>query len=275
MIARKVSQSRIREFRRVVRAYYKKNGRILAWRQVITPYRIVVSEVMLQQTQVTRVAKKYPEFLKIFPSFQALARAPLARVLRVWQGMGYNRRGIALKRIAQQIVGTYGGQLPRDSEALVALPGIGQATAASILAFAYNQPTVFIETNIRRAFIHFFFPKKKNVTDKEIHSLVTASLDKKNPREWYWALMDYGAMLKTQPENPNRRSQHYRAQSKFEGSNRQLRGRILKILLQKKSISRAMLTKEAEQDDAAVMRVLRTLEQEGFISRRRGIYRVN
>ena len=217
-------------FRRTIWEYYRENARQMPWRETDDPYRIFISEVMLQQTQVSRVLKAYERFIAAFPDFPALAHAPLRDVLTLWQGMGYNRRAVSLHKAAGIIVNEHDGVLPRDTEELQSLPGIGPATAGSLAAFAYNAPTVFIETNIRRVFIHFFFPGRENVHDRDIMPLVEETLDRENPREWYYALMDNGTMLKAREKNPNRRSAHYQKQSRFEGSDRQIRGAVLRIL---------------------------------------------
>lgn len=192
---------------------------------------------MLQQTQVGRVIGKYVEFLKVFPSIDVLANASLAEVLRIWQGMGYNRRARYLHDAAQKIVNEHKGRVPRIEQELRALPGIGHYTANAIITFAHNEPRVFIETNIRRVFIHHFFRLQlgglasKLVSDKEILPFVEATLDTGNPREWYYALMDYGAHLpKIARGNPNRQSKHYVRQSAFKGSLRELRGKIVRTL---------------------------------------------
>lgn len=245
----------------------------MPWRVRITPYHILVSEVMLQQTQVERVMKKFPEFVAAFPDFRVLARAPLPRVLRVWQGMGYNRRVPALSRIARRVLREFGGALPRDPAVLESLPGIGHATANSIAAFAFNAPVAFIETNIRRAFIHHFFPRNKNVSDKELMPFVEAALDRRRPREWYWALMDYGAMLgrTRRRSNPNRRSRHYTRQSRFEGSVRQARGAVLRALVEK-PMSFAELKRATQVDAGRLREALKGLEKEKFIFMRSGSY---
>ena len=221
----------IHKFQKEILDYYKKHGRKMLWRETQDPYRILVSEIMLQQTQVSRVEEKYPQFIKAFPNFKALDKAELAKVYGVWQGMGYNRRALALKKTAHIVVNDYKGALPHTHEELCALPGIGKATASSIMAFAFNLPAVFVETNKRTVFIHFFFKNRKKVADEEILPLVEQSLYKKNPRVWYWALMDYGAMLKKSGEDKNIRSKHYKKQGRFKGSRRQKRGKILRILL--------------------------------------------
>lgn len=233
----------IKKFKAEVWRYYRGHKRDLPWRRTKNPYRILVSEMMLQQTQVSRVLIKYPQFVKRFPNFQVLAKSSVRDVLEAWQGLGYNRRALALKRAAEIVVKKYHGALPRDMVLLEVLPGIGKSTAGAILAFAYGIAEPFLETNIRRVFIHFFFRRNKKVHDKEILEIVTAALDRKNPREWYWALMDYGAMLGALPKNLNQKSAHYAKQSKFAGSDRELRGKILKLLIAKKCVSERAIEK--------------------------------
>ncbi len=208
----------ISEFQQMVMSYYEQHGRDMAWRHTSDPYQILVSEIMLQQTQVERVTLKFPEFIETFPDFTALAAATLAEVLAVWQGMGYNRRAVALQKCAVRVMTGYDGVLPADVDQLAAFPGIGRATASSIAAFGFNMPVIFIETNIRRVFIHFFFSGSETVNDSEILPLVERALYRANPRVWYWALMDLGSALKKTVSNPNRRSAHYTRQSSFEGS---------------------------------------------------------
>ncbi len=255
-------------FRRTIRRYYALHGRNLPWRHTHDPYKILVSEVMPQQTQVSRVIGYYETFLRKFPTIKALARAPLADVLRAWQGLGYNRRALMLKRAAEHTVRVYGGRLPQDARLLDDLPGIGINTAGAIVAFAFNTPSVFIETNIRRVFIHFFFPNKRKVHDRDILNLVEKTLDRKNPRAWYYALMDYGAYLgREMKENPNRRSRSYAHQSRFEGSDRQVRARIIRLVLEKKSMTLCDLTTRLAEQPARVRRIVTALEKETFIKK--------
>jgi len=192
---------------------------------------------MLQQTQVDRVALKFNPFIKKLPDFAVLAGAPLSKVLRLWQGLGYNRRALNLKRAAEIVIKEYNGMLPDSPDVLKTLPGVGKATAASIAAFAFNKPVVFLETNIRTVLIHHFFNNKKSVHDEKLLPLAACFLDRKNPRKWYSALMDYGTMLKKQFGNASRRSAHYKKQSRFEGSKRQKRGKILRLLLDRKKLT--------------------------------------
>jgi A/G-specific adenine glycosylase len=228
---------------------------------------------MLQQTGTSRVLGKYERFLEAFPDLHSLARASLGKILRVWKGLGYNRRALALSRIAKTLEQEH-GSVPKRLEDLLALPGIGKATAASILVFAHNIPLPLIETNVRRVFIHFFFPGAMKVRDSEILPLVEKTLDMKNPRKWYYALMDYGAMLKREMENPNSRSAHYRRQAPFEGSVRQIRGRILDILLKNGSATEAGIFLALDGDPAVTGPVLQRLAVEGFVVRRGSRYRL-
>lgn len=255
----------IRAFQDLVLSRYRAAARQFPWRKTTDPYAILVSEIMLQQTQVGRVAEKFPAFLATFPDFSALAAAPLSDVLSAWQGMGYNRRAIALQKCARIVAEDHGGRLPDDLTVLTTFPGIGPATAASICAYAFNRPVVFIETNIRRVFIHHFFTDGAVVSDDEIRPLVAAALYLPDPREWYNALMDYGTDLAKAVPNPNRRSRHYTKQSAFEGSDRQIRGAVLRLLLDRGTMSRTALVRELGKDRERVEAILAALEGEGFV----------
>lgn len=261
------STDRIEEFRRAIWDNYRHSARRLPWRETADPYAILVSEVMLQQTQVSRVVPKYEAWLAAFPDVESLASAPLSSVLGLWSGLGYNRRGKWLREAAIAIRDRYGGKVPDEPEALDALPGIGAYTSKAIAAFAFGKPTVFIETNIRRVFIHFFFSGAKGevtVADREIEPLVEASLDAGDVRNWYYALMDYGAALVKYVDNPNKRSAHYVRQSPLKGSNREARGAALKSLSSgKKSLAR--LVKESGIEAARLSKALDSLVAEGII----------
>lgn len=222
---------------------------------------------MLQQTQVERVTQKFPEFITAFPDFSSLAGAPLSGVLAVWQGMGYNRRAISLQKCARQVVDEFDGILPQDPEVLATFPGIGKATAASICAFAFNMPVVFIETNIRRVFIHYFFSDREKVDDREILPIALEALPAKRSREWYNALMDLGAALKKSGPNPNLRSRHYSRQAAFEGSDRKIRGIIIRMLLEKPGQDIVDLIRNTGEESERVIRITSTLEKEGFLMR--------
>lgn len=259
--------SEVRAFRKKIYTYYRKYGRDLPWRKTLNPYHILVSEIMLQQTQVERVLEKYDEFIKAFPDFPSLARASLRKLITVWQGMGYNRRALALRSLAQTLMNEHHGKLPSDPEDLIALPGIGRYTAGAVAAFAFNQPVLFIDTNIRRVFIHTFLHDQENIKDEDILPLIQQTIDASDPRTWYNALMDYGAMLKREQINPNRRSAHYQRQSPFENSNRQIRGRILKVLVEESPLTRSQIMKKSGMDPERVKLNLVELSNEGFIKK--------
>jgi A/G-specific adenine glycosylase len=288
-------------FRHAVYAYYQAHGRHdLPWRLPepdgsFDPYKILVSEIMLQQTQVPRVIPKYAAFLARFPTVQALAAASLGDVLIAWQGLGYNRRAKFLWQAAQAAVREYGGALPCSVSELERLPGIGANTAGAIVAYAFDEPAVFIETNIRTVFIHHFFHDQTDVSDRAILALVQKTLpgaagkeqerfreaegEFTSPapsiktaglsRDWYWALMDYGANLKLTVGNLSRASKVYAKQSRFAGSLRQLRGRALRLLAAGPMDARRLISELA--DPRAEM-VLRQLEAEGLVAHHGNMY---
>lgn len=271
-LKRKLTPVQIRSFRKKVYDYYSAHGRTLPWRKTRNPYRILVSEIMLQQTQVDRVIDKYKEFLAAFPDFQTLAKAPRAKLLGIWSGLGYNRRALSLQALAQQVMEDHRGKLPSDPVELIELPGIGAYTAGAVAAFAFNKPVVFMDTNIRRVFIHEFFLDKENIKDEDILPLVEQALDREDSRTWYNALMDYGSMLKQTQANPNRRSAHYTKQSPFENSNRQVRGAILKLLVKESSLTAAQITKKSGMDRKRIEENLIQLTREGFIKKRGRVF---
>lgn len=218
-------------FVELVREEGKRLYRDLPWRNLDDPYAVLVSEVMLQQTQVVRVRKHWERFMALFPTVDALAAAGTADVLAQWQGLGYNRRALALKRAAEACSAERAGALPETVEELQELPGIGPATAAGVMAFAFNRPSVYIETNVRTVFLHELFPDRDKVPDRELAPLVADTCPEDDPRGWYYALLDYGAHLKTLVGNPSRRSAHYARQSAFEGSRRQKRAELVRVVL--------------------------------------------
>ena len=258
--------------------YYDEHGRNeLAWRRHISPYRIVVAEIMLQQTQVSRVEEYFRQWMRDYPSWKALSQAPLKSVLMSWQGLGYNRRGKYLQDIAKIVTGQYHGRLPSDRNELEALPGIGHYTAGSIRAFAFNMPDVFMETNIRTVlFHHFYSGSKKNIKqidDGELLELLEKCIEsderaKNNPRELYWALMDYGSHLKKTVGNLNTKSKTYAKQSRFDGSRRQLRAQILRYVLHHGPINKKKIIEQSGRDQDLVIELLGELTKEESISRK-------
>ncbi|MFH0898120.1 MAG: A/G-specific adenine glycosylase [bacterium] len=255
----------VQKFQEIIYQYYHDHKRFFSWRQDVTPYRVVISEVMLQQTQADRVAKKFDAFVQQFPTFQYLAYASFDHVLRYWKGLGYNRRALNIQKIAHRVIQDFKGRLPDDVGILATFPGIGKATAASICAFAFDRPTIFIETNIRTVFIYFFFEQAACIYDKDILPLVEKTLDKQQPRKWYYALMDYGVMLKKAVGNLSRLSKHYTRQSKFQGSDRQIRGMILQVLLDTPGIDQNELFKKVGKEEKRVCKILEQLCSEKFV----------
>ncbi|MDR1057954.1 MAG: A/G-specific adenine glycosylase [Treponema sp.] len=266
-----------REFRRIIRSFYEKAGRRFPWRNIQNPWGVLVSEFMLQQTQTERVAAYYTRWMEKWPGPRDLHNAPLEDVLREWSGLGYNRRARFLKDCARRVTLETAGVVPREPEDLRALPGIGPYSAGAIACFAYNAPTVFIETNIRSVMLHFFFGSRKEVPDREILPVLDKTLDRADPRTWYYALMDYGAALKKLAPNPGRRSAHYKKQGKFEGSFRQLRGSLLRTLLARgpataEEIRGLMNTECSGEED--FYRVLKTMEKDLLVAEEGGFYRI-
>ncbi|WP_425592229.1 adenine glycosylase [Eggerthella sinensis] len=270
------------EFVELVRSEGERLYRVLPWRCIDDPYAVLVSEVMLQQTQVARVEKHWTRFLGLFPTIDALAAAGTADVLAQWQGLGYNRRALALKRAAEVCAAERGGKLPDTAEELEALPGIGPATAAGVMAFAYNRPSVYIETNVRTVFLHELFPACDKVSDRQLAPLVAATCPEDDARAWYYALLDYGAHLKTLVSNPSRRSAHYTRQSAFEGSRRQKRAELVRIVLAEPGIGADELAERLDAFERAAGRdgvdaatfdsIVGDLVTEGFFRNEEGAF---
>ncbi|MES2931654.1 MAG: A/G-specific adenine glycosylase [Patescibacteria group bacterium] len=229
---------------------------------------------MLQQTQVERVIPFYDAFLKEFPNVAALAHAPLSRVLIRWQGLGYNRRAKMLYEAAKVVTKEYAGKMPNRVEALERLPGVGHYTARAIAAFAYNTDVIFIETNLRTAVTHHFFPNEENVNDKEILLILEKAFSKGTSREWYSALMDYGAFLKRSGIRINAKSKTYTKQSKFAGSSREMRGTILRALTKGQKTEASLLIILGPERSEQVRTQLKKLLDEGFIEKKRTTYRL-
>lgn len=271
------STADITQFQTLIWNYFQQSGRHdLPWRQALAdgqldPYVITVSETMLQQTQVQRVIPKYHEFLRLFPTVQDLAAAELGTVLTAWSGLGYNRRAKFLWQAGQAIIDYHDGLFPRTAAELISLPGIGKNTAGAILAYAFNQPVVFIETNIRSVYIHHFFTDKTDITDADILQLVARSVDQQHPREWYWALMDYGTYLKKTVGNASKQSKNYTKQLAFHGSRRQIRGQVIRHLTQS---SQTFESLQFQINDKRLAEVLEALVIEDMITRVADVYRL-
>lgn len=251
------------KFRTLVWRYYRVHGRHdLPWRKTHDLYRILVSEVMLQQTQVERVIPFYKKFIKQFPTAKKLAAAPLSNVLKAWQGLGYNRRAKMLHAAAKELASR---KINTVSE-LEALPGVGPYTARAVAAFAYNEDVIFVETNIRTAIIHHFFPKRKKVSDTEIEKVLSQALSKGESREWYSALMDYGAYLKQSGISHNAKSKTYAKQSKFAGSLREARGTVLREFTKGVSLRTRLINLLGPSRKAQMKKALEALIAEGLIT---------
>lgn len=233
--------------------------RTMPWREDTRPYYVLVSELMLQQTQVARVIPKFEALIAAFPDEKALARASLSDVLKVWQGLGYNRRAKFLQTAAQQIV--LRGGFPDSFDELVKLPGVGKNTAGAILAYSFNQPAIFVETNVRTVYIHHFFHNQFDIDDKQIIELLEKTIDRENPRRFYQNLMDYGSWLKANGVRNTSASKHYKKQSALEGSLRQMRGNIVAAL----STDDAKLL-EYLQNDNRFTPALHSLERDGLVT---------
>lgn len=287
---KKLTSSQVHSFQKKVYTHYTVHGREFPWRKTTNAYHIWLSEMMLQQTQTDRVIEYYKKFLREYLSVKELAAASLSDIIKLWQGLGYNRRAKFLHHTAIEVVTGYNGKFPRTIEKLESLPGIGHYTARAIMAFAYNEPVVFIETNIRSVFIHEFFSVESSlqlssriksrtgsykgervIDDKTLLPLIEQTLDAKNPREWYQALMDYGAHIKKQYPNPNRRSKQHVVQSRFKGSNREVRGGVLRALSEK-PMTELQLVSELDFDKKRILISIEQLYKEDMISKKGRYY---
>ena len=277
----KISQLQLEEFKKTILDFYALRGRSFPWRYPghSNPWGVLVSEFMLQQTQTHRVIPYWERWMKLWPRPADLAAASLELALREWSGLGYNRRAKNLRDCAAAITEKHGGFVPRTPDELTLLPGIGAYTAGAVACFAWNYPALFIETNIRSVLIHFFFQHMTDIKDNELFPVLEQTMDNKDPKVWYWALMDYGVELKKITKNPNRKSAHYAKQSRFEGSFRQIRGAVIKVL-SVKGPQNAVSLRENVQDkvktvnDAEYYRALEMLKKEMMVAEEGGVYRI-
>ena len=248
--------------------FYGAQKRNFPWRDTKDPYNILLSEMMLQQTQTSRVLPKYLLFIETWPNFQALSNAPLTDILKYWQGLGYNRRALAFSEIAKKCE-AFGWTLPPDQQKLQTLPMVGPATSAAILAFAYNRQSIYLETNIRRVLIHQFFNEEEQVSDRQLKDLLFRMVQLQSDyRNWYYALMDYGAYLARLLPNPNRRSLHYKKQGEFKNSNRQIRGLLLTVFTEQGPVTKQQLYHQLPFEDERIDSCIEALLKEKFIARR-------
>lgn len=268
-----LSEKQIREFQEKILSWYAKNQRDLPWRKTRDPYNILISEIMSQQTQISRVVPKYDAWIKELPTLTDLATAPISTVLRLWSGLGYNRRALYLQKAAKVIIETYAGEFPLTGEELQKLPGIGKYTASAIACFAYNAQIPVIDTNIRKVILVHFgdqIPDGRS-EEKRVQEIAWKLLPKGNAYHWNQALMDYaGAELKAYKIPVPK-------QSKLLGSDRYYRGQTLKYLLSAKSTGHRVtvntLLEYFEGKSQTIVKkrfeqILSGMESEGFIKRR-------
>lgn len=262
-------------FRSSILDFYAHHGRRFAWRNTCDPYRILLSEVMLQQTQTSRVEPKYELFLSLWPDFSSLANAPLDELLFHWKGLGYNRRALNLRKSAL-LTEQWGWTIPPDEMAISRLPGVGKATTAALLAFSYQKKSLYLETNIRRVLLTCFYPEAEQVKDKELEKLLALLVaDVEDTKSWYYALMDYGVLLKALLPNANTRSAHYTKQSAFENSNRQIRGQLIHLLADTGPKERHQIMDILSRfEQERILSCLADLQKEGFVQEKEGVYRI-
>ncbi len=259
-----VSPKERRELQKKVLSWYDQNKRDLPWRKTLDPYAILVSEVMLQQTQVDRVVPFYERWLKEFPGFQDLAKADKVKLLGLWSGLGYNSRALRLQKLAQVVVGRYSGKLPKSEEELLSLPGIGPYTAAAILAFAFNKEAHVIDTNIRRVLIHELH-LKEDIATEDLKKIAFELIPKGKSRVWHNAMMDYGALEKTARKTG---VMSLSKQPKFDGSERKVRGEIVRYLLKVKEASVADVQERYAHKNFE--KILDKMEKDGLITQKEG-----
>ncbi len=284
--SRRIDATLVGDFHRTLLSFGRYGYRPMPWRDTRDPYRILVSEVMLQQTQVSRAMERYPRFIERFPTVRALAEAPLGAVLREWSGLGYNRRAKYLHQCAKRVIEDHDGKFPRTYDALVSLPGIGRSTAGALLAFAFGRDTPMIDTNIRRILIRVFFKGKKKIpTDDELYAFAESIIPPGKGRAWNHAMLDLGATLCSarghssdcplmRLHGPVGDSTWKRPQKKFAGSNRYYRGKALRALASEGSMSETRLVRLlAGCDDPSG--VLLALRSEDLIEKRGRNYRLH
>ena len=260
-----LNEKEIKEFQTKILEWYKVNKRDFPWRKTTDPYLILVSEIMLQQTQAIRVVAYYEKFIKRFPTINELAIAKNPEVLKIWSGLGFNNRAIRLKEIAKTIVTDFRGNFPQQQDDLIELKGIGSYTAAAIMAFAFNKKAAVIDTNIRRVLIHELH-LNQNISPKRISEIALSVIPKGKSRIWHNALMDYGALAASAKQTKIKSKSK---QSPFKGSEREVRGKILKLLLEQSKLSRTEIAEIIPhpklEDIILKMKVDRLLSERGKI----------
>ena len=264
-LKKKDTSSFIQSFSQYIWQWYASHKRDFVWRETSNPYYILLSEMMLQQTQTHRVLPKYHLFVDTWPTLKDLSTASLTDVLYAWKGLGYNRRAKALHTIAIKSK-EYNYTLPNDETLLLTFPMIGPATSSAIRSFAYGEKSIYLETNIRRLIIHHFFATSEEVHDKQIREILALLVEHQDDvKNWYYALMDAGVHMKKMGINPNRRSSHYKKQSPFENSHRQIRSTLLFIITQEGIQKESDLIEKSVFPEDRILTALHSLEQDGLI----------
>ncbi len=286
-------------FQQALLSWYARHGRKLPWRETRDPYAILVSEVMLQQTQVDRVIPKYAGWLAAFPDWRALAAASRADVLKLWSGLGYNSRAVRLHALSKLLVEEFGGKLPPEEEKLRKLPGIGPYTAGALMAFAFNEPGRCVDVNIERVIRRVKHPisknnkksrkktkkrEERNITRKEIEEEFLGSFPPGKATKYANALMDLGAMVctatkptcdacpvydycKSRGERPDEEAlRAKKRQGTFLHSNRWWRGQILKSLNQGVTDRHALFAHIGAEGKDAFDNALVQLKKEGLVT---------
>ncbi len=258
------------QFQEKVLTYYKEHGRKLPWRETTDPYHILLSELMLQQTQVDRVIPYYHKWIKRWPTIQDLAHADRTDILEMWMGLGYNNRAINLHKAAKIIVNNYDSNVLLAMQKYKHVPGIGPYTSSAVQAFAANKDTIVVDTNIRRIFIHEF-SLPESTPDKEIEELAAKVLPRGNSRDWYNALMDYGSQVLTARKTGIKSKTQ---QSKFEGSDRQARAKIVRHLLANKKATAPELQQICDISQERFQKIAAKLIKDDVIAIQQDIYQL-
>ncbi len=281
--------------RRALLRWYKEKGRDLPWRHTRDPYKVLVSEIMLQQTQVDRVIPKYQAFLKVFPTVEKLARARRSGVIRLWAGLGYNRRAVYLHSAAKKVISDFGGVVPTTINQLRTLPGVGEYTAGAVAAFAGGSAEAFLDTNIKRVVGRLFFNTKSRrlPAEKKLFAYAQSLVPTQKDESYFWhhALMDLGATIcvASNPKcdacplrtscpfppfrNAIKKSHYAKHQPAFKDSDRFWRGMILTILREHpKGIVLSSLLSRIAIPKRRMLLLLRGLERDGLLSHVKGVY---
>ncbi|MFW9798287.1 MAG: Fe-S cluster assembly protein HesB [Candidatus Thorarchaeota archaeon] len=264
-------ETELKAFQNMIMGWWTDNARDLPWRLDPSPYNVLVSEIMLQQTQVSRVVPKFIEFKKEFPTVESLADAKTKHLLKIWSGLGYNRRAIWLKEAARQIVQR--GGFPQSAEELRKLKGVGPYTSRSILIFAFNKDLAAVDTNIRRVLIASGFADE-TMSDMQVQQVADRVLLKGRSSDWHNALMDYGSQVLTSGSTGISPKS---SQSCYEGSTRQVRGEIVKILTSSDTMEfrELKLRLDCELNDSELSSIIDDLVADGLVQMTAtGTYRI-